>query len=822
VFLESNAQSCQMVLRNSDDVDYRLIFSLSLPPIQRAKMKELAVQRAKKLQAEEEERIKNQKAKALAKLEELNRRSAVLEKKSNDTAVETGEGNAKQKAGLDVAAKLDTSIAELRDVAALDSLTALQPPNDKNTMLLVQPHTISHGAGVSKGTVAHGASSSAGNIQSNLEHVVQKMTAQSHDISVPKPKQGFRKRHVASEEKNPGEKLSIPVGTGNAKENVESSFDTKTAITKSHDDHPALNKKGARHLRNKKKVEDAPVAQDPTVVFNEQNASKISTEPKTYTGGVIISSSIVPTEGAIVTVGSITVGGISILSLKQECVTSSDGTPSMENNRSRPQQARRSGKYQHAVCPVEKPDNESILWALVKQREPSEQSDRAMPNTAVSNPTQLSGKSSNDRENVTRTKRAEMERYVPKPLSKELQQQNLGSNLLSEKTCVDNKIHDKEALVKSSDAKGDPTIEPKKWEDKKAGKGHGKSHPSWRRRNTHESAPVVPNAMDQAESSHESKEVQKSADQSQSNESDRQEIKQFKSQTDTAAENNSATTKTVPLAVSGAKEHSASNRQRRHHVKAQRNETSGYPIESKDREGRDDFVYQSATRAMDSNSSNHRNSSRSDVKSRGAVSHSRVHWKPKYNSHSQGNNAVEGQVDSHGGTNEMNSSKGSDNTGHQDSSDKSIKRSDVADEKDAHNEQENLTREDGQQNNETHKSAEQKQVNPPVRRQGHHSGRYNRGDSHRGRGYDDGSGRPNHGTNAERRRGSGHLEYQPVGSYKPKDFQQNPSVDERTEGPTASGPVFRERCHSRGSCPADHFVKRSPASTSITNTYQEE
>ncbi|KAG0628632.1 hypothetical protein M758_1G041500 [Ceratodon purpureus] len=45
---------------------------------QRAKMKEIAAQRARQLQKEEEERIKEQKAKARAKLEELDRRSTVV------------------------------------------------------------------------------------------------------------------------------------------------------------------------------------------------------------------------------------------------------------------------------------------------------------------------------------------------------------------------------------------------------------------------------------------------------------------------------------------------------------------------------------------------------------------------------------------------------------------------------------------------------------------------------------------------------------------------------------------------------------------------
>ncbi|XP_062204057.1 protein MODIFIER OF SNC1 1-like [Phragmites australis] len=789
---------------------------------QRAKMRELAAQRAKKLQAEEEERIKNQKAKALAKLEELNRRSSVLQKNPNDTTEETDDVHNEQKAGLDVTAKLANSTAELRDVTASDSLTALQPRDPKH-IVPAQPQsaTLSHTADVGKDPAAHATSSSARNAQSNMEHVAQKSISQSHSISVPKPKQGYRKRHVVSEEKIPDEKPIVPVSPANARKHVDASFDTAVAVVTPHGDPPAQNKKGARHSRNKKKVDDAPVTlKYAPVVFNEQNAVKVSSEPKTQTGGVIISSSIVPTEGTIVTVGSITVGGISLAPLNQERVKSPDGTQNSENSRSRPQQARKSGKHQPAVRPVENPHgNEGIVWAPVN---PSghEQSDGALLNTAVAEPAQPAEKNSNDGENVTRTKRAEMERYVPKPLSKELQQQNLGQNLQS-----DNKSHGKEAVEKSSNAKFDAATEPKKSEDKKTSKGHGKSHPSWRRRNTEESAVVVPNPVELAYSSRESKAVQKSSDQNKTLKPDKQEDKLFNSKVAASAENSSAPAQAIPLPVSAAKEHSATNRQRRQHVKAQRNEASSYSNESKDREGRNDFVYQSATPAMDSNSSDHRNMPRSDVKNSGVVSHSKAHWKPKSNfrshSSSQGNSDVEVQMDSHGGRFETNSSEGFDSTTRQGSSDEATKRSGGIDEKDAFKEQENVQQEDGNQKSESHVSAEQQHVNPPLRHQGHHNGRYNRGGgTHRGRGYD--AGRTSHGTNAERRRGGTHLEYQPVGSYnKPSGFQQNPSVDERTEVPPASGLEFRERGHNRGPRHG-HFVKRNPTSEPNTNSYQDE
>ncbi|CAL4898613.1 unnamed protein product [Urochloa decumbens] len=782
---------------------------------QRAKMKELAAERAKKLKAEEEERIKNQKAKALAKLEELNRRSSVVQKKSNDTKVETDDAHDKQKAGLDMTAKLVTSTAESCDVTAPDSCTVLPLPNDpKHTVVHVQPHTTaqSHASDGGKDPDAHAASSSIRNTHSNMNHAGQNIISQSHDISVQKPKQGYRKRHIVSEDKISGEKPIVSVSTGNAKKNAEVSVDTATVVVAPHDDPPAQNKKGTRHLRNKKKVDDAPVtSKHPPVVFNEQNTVKVPSEPKTHTGGVIISSSIVPSEGTIVTVGSITVGGMSLASLNQDRAKSSDGTHNTESSRPRPQQAKRSGKHQHVVRSAEKPHgNEGVSWAPIKPPVQNEQSEGAMRNAAVADPT--AGKTSNDVENVTRTKRAEMERYVPKPLSKELQQQNLSN--------------DKEAIDNSSAAKLDAAAEPKKWEDKKTSKGHGKSNPSWRRRNTDESS-LVPNSTEQPDNSHGSKEVQKSTNQNQPVEPGKQEDKQLKSKADAAAENSSARAQTVPVAVNTAKEHSAANRQRRQHVKAQRNEASSYSNESKDREGRSDFVYQSATPAMDSNSSEHRSMPRSDVKSSGAVSHSRTHWKPKSNSHPQntsdGSGAVERQVDTHGGRLEANSSKGSDSTTtYQDShSNNPTKKSDGINEKVAHSEHgNNLTREDNNQKDET----VQEPVNPPSRRQGQHNTRYHRGGGvHRGRGgYE--AGRPGHGANAERRRGGSHLEYQPVGSHnKATDFQQNPGVEERTEGPPASGPAFREqRGHNRGPRPAGHFVRRNPAPAPAANSYQDE
>eukprot|EP00252_Welwitschia_mirabilis_P006696 TRINITY_DN17590_c0_g1_i1.p1 TRINITY_DN17590_c0_g1~~TRINITY_DN17590_c0_g1_i1.p1 ORF type:complete len:1804 (+),score=395.43 TRINITY_DN17590_c0_g1_i1:250-5661(+) len=60
---------------------------------QRVRLKELAVQRAKQRQKQEEERIKEQTAKAHAKLEELNRRAMAASKSQDETSVQCSSGS---------------------------------------------------------------------------------------------------------------------------------------------------------------------------------------------------------------------------------------------------------------------------------------------------------------------------------------------------------------------------------------------------------------------------------------------------------------------------------------------------------------------------------------------------------------------------------------------------------------------------------------------------------------------------------------------------------------------------------------------------------
>lgn len=767
---------------------------------QRVKMKELAAQRAIQLQAEEEERVKRQKAKALAKLEELNKRSSVHQKNSSDPQPENADAQNKQKAGLDRTDKPAVSTAESHDVTAVGYVSILQPPNDpKDTAVPAQPmSTLPHDAGIAKDPAGRNSSSSGRNAQSNMvEHVAHKIVSQTHDVGVPKSKQGFRKRHAVPEDKTPVEKSSLVVSTENLKKTAEASLDTSTAVVRSYDDPPAHNKKSARNSRNKKKVDDAPAAsKDPPVVLNQQNMPSFSSEPKTKTAGVIISSSILPTENTVLTVGSITVGGISFGSFNQERLKSPEEVQNTANSRPRPQQAKGSRKTHHAVRPVEKPHgNEGAVWAPVKPSGWNEVAEEA--DVAVAARPKPTGKCA-DGENVTRTKRAEMERYVPKPLSKELQQQNAEQNLPSEKSSVENRSNDNEKLTA---AKSDAAIEPKKTS---RGHGNGKPHSSWRRRNADESASVVPNPAERADSCQESHEVQRLSNKHQQLEHDKQ--------ADHTAGNSLAPPQTVELPVSATKEHGAANRQRRQHVKASKHEASNHSNENRDREGRKD-VNHMPPQVMDSNSSEHRTMSRSEVKSSVAVNHPRAHWKPKSShsqNNSQGSNTMEGQVDS---------------TTLQDSSSHSPAGNSLRNgEKVAQSNQgkSDMTHVDDNQKGEIHQNAEHQQLNHATSRQGHHNGRYQRGSgTHRGRGYD--AGQPRHGPNAERRRGGTHLEYQPVGSHnKSSDFQQNPSVDEQSAGPSAPGPVYRERGHNRGHRPGGHFVKRNPASAPAPNSYQDE
>ncbi|KAG8093100.1 hypothetical protein GUJ93_ZPchr0012g20796 [Zizania palustris] len=764
---------------------------------QRAKMREFAAQRAKQLQAEEEERTKQQRAKALAKLEELNMRSSVHQKSSNDAPPEIVDVPQKQNAGFDGTAKPASLMGESCD-ASCDSHNALQPQNDpKHTEASVQSKskTLTHALNVGKDSNVY-TLSSVRNAHSNMvEHETQKMVdheaqkSVAHDISVTKPRQGYRRRQTVLEEKSSREKSSgITTESGN--KIVEAFSDNSTIVT-SHDEPLVHSKKTAKHPRNKKKVDEAPVTSP--VVLNEPNTVKVPSELKLHTAGVIISSSIVPTEGTIVAVGSIMVGGISFGSLNQEFMKSASSNEA-HSSHPRHELPKRLGKNHQTLRPVERQHgNDGVVWAPVKMLGQSEQSGEGTRTASVVAPTQPTEQNTNDGENLTRGKRAEMERYVPKPLSKELQHQNLGPNLLSEKSCEDNKSHDKEVVEKSTAAKSEAATEAKKWEGKKTTKGHGKSHSSWRRRNMDESTLVGRNATELADNYHEIHELQVQSD-------------QHDKQVDAPAKNSSAPAEAVPLPVSVGKEHSAANRQRRQHTKALKTDGNNYPNENKNREGMKDVVCQMPTPptlGMDSNSSGRRNMKISDAKNSGTIPQSRAHWKPKTNSHSQsnsqGNNAEDGLVDS-APQNSMSSNLAENSCGN--------------DEKNAGDiEGKGETKHvDDYQNSESHENAEQQQLRHGLRRQGHHNGRYHRGGgTNRGRG---------HGTNPERRRGDTHLEYQPVGSYnKPTNFQQIPSADERTEG----AQIHRVRGgHNRGSGPTGQFVKRNLASAAPANSYQDE
>ncbi|OEL19136.1 hypothetical protein BAE44_0019845 [Dichanthelium oligosanthes] len=149
--------------------------------------RELPAQHARQLQKEEGEKLQ-QKAKANAKLEELNRSSFVQNHKSNNVPLEADKVVHKQSAGGSGTTNYDTSTSGTYCTAYVENLNApLRANGTKNTAVPISSMPTPDTAGVNRGPLTHNVMPSAKKTDINmLEHTAQKSAAWSHDSSASK------------------------------------------------------------------------------------------------------------------------------------------------------------------------------------------------------------------------------------------------------------------------------------------------------------------------------------------------------------------------------------------------------------------------------------------------------------------------------------------------------------------------------------------------------------------------------------------------------------------------------------------------------------
>ncbi|KAK8309696.1 hypothetical protein V6Z12_D02G140600 [Gossypium hirsutum] len=402
---------------------------------QRSMMRELAKQRAKQRQKEEEERARDQKAKALAKLEELNRRTQTAEgftpklESVPDIAVQS-----KQEESRMLTDEIPSSRSEI--TSSVSSPTVVADVGQSSTVELEKPTVLSNQQPSVSTKIAHKATTEIHNCSLPLQQRVNNDDASLHnhpkasDGSTSKQKHmGYWKKDPNSLDKSSSEKY-ISAGTtelpnirtdavvdagpsaeavANETDSISESFSTQYVVNEST---MLQKKKNSRSGKNKHKVEEASsTAPLWSGVSKETNhtSSVESSKPKSS------ESKLDPHSFQ-----SLTESKDGNQSSEQDVAFPNEEAYGQLNNQWKSQHSRRMPRnpqaYKSAV------HGDAVVWAPVRSHVKVEVTEEVSHKLAVEN---VASQTKNDDQvqNNPRNKRAEIERYIPKPVAKEMAQQ---------------------------------------------------------------------------------------------------------------------------------------------------------------------------------------------------------------------------------------------------------------------------------------------------------------------------------------------------------------------------------------------------------------
>lgn len=403
-----------------------LFISILLGNIKRALLKEKAAQRAKELQREEEERTREQRAKALAKLEELNRRATTQKEavyKESEPSTLISDSHFQQEPSDVITAithlqEVPQNSAEISSIATVTlsfgTISEVQITTGQVTHISEVPISsmmTSADAGAIAGALGTGSGANTG-----ADAVVGAGSGTSSHARHHHGKQmGYKKRHNsnlnASPELRTAEKMTnVEAILENPTEPLKQT-DAQVLVSESaqHKDDTVAHhrKRGNKNPKSRSKTEVpmpvsvpaqsvAPLEEKPGKRLNEKIETGSSTAP------ISESSNSVPPEDF----------GKEV-SKPLEVELRGGG-----NNRAGPhwkaQQQRRSVRN-HRTSSDKSHNNETVMWAPVKHLK-EESTHSSGTSAAVAAP-----KNDGEVHTGVKTKRAEIERYVPKPQLSQLE-----------------------------------------------------------------------------------------------------------------------------------------------------------------------------------------------------------------------------------------------------------------------------------------------------------------------------------------------------------------------------------------------------------------
>ncbi|KAF3334526.1 protein MODIFIER OF SNC1 1 [Carex littledalei] len=416
------------VLSLQKEGDTGLVSDSNLPPsdpaeyeIQRALLKEKAAQRAKELQREEEERIREQKAKALAKLEELNRRATPQKEpvhRESDPSPLVSDSHLQQEPSDVIIAdkhlqEVPLKSAEISGVATVTlsfgTISEVQITTGQVTHISEVPissmKTIAD-AGAIAGVLGTGSGANTG-----TGGVVGDGTGTSSHARHHNGKQmGYKKRHNsnlnASPELRTADKMTNVGAVSENPTEPAKQTDAQVSVSEStqHKDDTIAHhrKKGNRNPKSRSKTEVmmpasvpvqsvAPGEGRPVKGLNEKIESISSTAPTSENP-----NSVPPEDSG------------KEVSKPLEVELRAGGGSNRVGPHWKAQQQRRPVRN-HRTISDKSHSNETVMWAPVKH--PKEENTHALDTGA----TVAAVKNDGEVHTGVKTKRAEIERYVPKP-----------------------------------------------------------------------------------------------------------------------------------------------------------------------------------------------------------------------------------------------------------------------------------------------------------------------------------------------------------------------------------------------------------------------
>ncbi|URE15443.1 protein MODIFIER OF SNC1 [Musa troglodytarum] len=813
--LDNNPSKEAILSTSSDSIDHK---------VQHAKVKEIAVQCTKQLQ-KEEERTREQKAKALAKLEEPNRRSVAqnMKQKLNSLSRRSNVQH-QENSGVDISSQTNvvTSNPPGDIVGNTETLGLATDSENKKHGTLVALHLNS--ASITPREVSQDSAIFHGppldlQHETNTTDVTNKnFSTESHVGGVSKHKQmGYRRRQKVPLEKSSDKKpimmenvdseyldetvlerssVKMPISTGDKVISENSSEgNTPAAINKLlNNEDPSLQhkKKSSRNPRNKNKDDILMSSSLISYAHSDENVEEHlceSSQPRSPAS--VAETLLVPAQ---------------VAAGNAESQDSKDGIHSHQvcpkiikahgrmSNQWKPHAPRRPARNQQVHRPMDKAHgSETVVWAPIKPPNKNEQYEESSQ-SGIGSDHQSSERNEHDM-NGTRTKRAEMERYVPRPVAKELlQQENRQksssdvnqSGDMPEKPCLDSKGAGMSKSDGSSGGRTDIIADKKNRENKRC--KQGMAHASWRQRSSTESTLPLQSLNEGLNSSDATKLFDKPSDQH----------LQLPEQFGPESSRNSVSKDSVVLPVV-TKDQGKKSRQR--HQQVHRDAGSNYvaldhhhlPSETDDRSGVN-------TPILVLNDTDGRTSMAGDGKNIGGEHHIRTHshWKPKSRPYSrnqkQENRDSGGQrISCHNGTTERFTSPGS-KTDH--------------------------SRDDGSHvvmgaDNDVPPGNRNAQVSPPHQR-GDHNGHFNRVQEaiYKGKDLAQVSGKLNAQINEDRPENNAHLEYKPIGSSnEPSDLcQPSFSIDQGAQVHRVSKQRYKEQVQNQ-TRKCGHFFKQNTSAT---------